>query len=85
VPDLARAASPVAHVHPGAPPFLLVHGDHDGLVPSEHSRTLHRLLRAHGVETTLLLLAGANHEDPAFETPPVLATVSAFLRSTLVS
>jgi acetyl esterase/lipase len=79
----ARVASPVAHVHPGAPPFLFVHGDHDGLVPSEHSRTLHRLLRAQGVDSTLLLLAGANHEDPAFETPPVLAAVSAFLRSAL--
>jgi acetyl esterase/lipase len=85
VPDRARAASPVAHVHPGAPPFLFVHGDRDGLVPSEHSRALHRLLRAQGVDTTLLLLAGANHEDPAFETPPILAAVSAFLRSVLVS
>jgi acetyl esterase/lipase len=85
VPDMARAASPVTHVHPGAPPFLFVHGDRDGLVPSEHSRALHRLLRVHGVETSLLLLAGANHEDPAFESPPVLAAVGAFLRSTLVS
>ena len=79
----ARAASPVAHVHAGAPPFLFVHGDHDGLVPSEHSRTLHRLLRAQGVDTTLLLLAGANHEDPAFETPPVLGATAAFLRDKL--
>ena len=36
--DAARAASPVTHVHPGAPPFLLVHGENDGLVPSGHSR-----------------------------------------------
>jgi acetyl esterase/lipase len=81
--DAARAASPVTHVHPGAPPFLFVHGDRDGLVPSEHSRALHRQLRAQGVGTSLLLLAGANHEDPAFETPPVLAAVAAFLRSSL--
>jgi dipeptidyl aminopeptidase/acylaminoacyl peptidase len=80
----ARAASPVTHVHPGAPPFLLVHGDRDGLVPAEHSRTFHRLLRAQGVPATLLLLAGANHEDPAFDTPPVQGMVSAFLRSTLL-
>jgi acetyl esterase/lipase len=79
----ARAASPVTHVHGGAPPFLLVHGDRDGLVPAEHSRTLHRLLRAHGAEATLLLLAGANHEDPAFDTPPVLGAVAAFLRAAL--
>ena len=81
--DLARAASPVAHVHPGAPPFLLVHGDHDGLVPSEHSRTFHRLLRSQGVDATLLLVAGANHADPAIDSPPVLGAVAAFLRSAL--
>ena len=80
----ARAASPVTHVHPGAPPFLLVHGDRDGFVPSEHSRALHRALRAQEVDTTLLLLAGANHEDPAFDAPPSLGAVAAFLRSTLL-
>jgi acetyl esterase/lipase len=82
--EAARAASPVTHVHPGAPPFLLVHGDRDGFVPSAHSRALHRALRAEGVDTSLLLLADANHEDPAFETPASLAAVTAFLRGTLL-
>jgi len=81
--DAARAASPVTFVHAGAPPFLLVHGANDGLVPSGHSRTLHRLLRAQGVDATLLLVPGANHEDPALDTPPLLGAVAAFLRSTL--
>jgi acetyl esterase/lipase len=82
--DAARAASPVTHVHPGAPPFLLMHGDRDGFVPSAHSRAFHRALKAQGVDTSLLLLAGANHEDPAFEAPPSLAAVAAFLRSALL-
>lgn len=81
--EAARAASPVTHVHAGAPPFLFVHGDRDGLVPSGHSRTLHRLLRAEGVQASLLLVADANHEDPALDSPAVLAAVAAFLRSTL--
>ncbi|CCG03462.1 putative esterase [Blastococcus saxobsidens DD2] len=81
----ARAASPVSHVRPGAPPFLLMHGDRDGFVPSEHSRTLHRALRARGVDASLLLLAGANHEDPAFDAPSSLAAVAAFVRSVLLS
>jgi len=80
----ARAASPVAHVRPGAPPFLLMHGDRDGLIPSEHSRHLHRALRAEGVDSTLWLLSGANHEDPAFDSPDCLAAVSAFLRRHLL-
>ncbi|WP_254790720.1 alpha/beta hydrolase [Blastococcus tunisiensis] len=80
----AAAASPITHVHPGAPPFLLMHGDRDGWVPSEQSRALHRALQVDGVPTSLLLLAGANHEDPAFETPSSLAAVAAFLRSALL-
>ena len=70
-------------MHRGAPPFLFVHGDRDGLVPAAHSRTLHRLLQAQGVETSLLLVADANHEDPALDSPPVLGAVAAFLRSNL--
>ncbi len=33
VPDLARQASPVAHVRADAPPVLLMHGTADDLVP----------------------------------------------------
>jgi acetyl esterase/lipase len=82
--DAARAASPVEHVRAGAPPFLLVHGDRDGLIPSEHSRRLHRALRAEGVDSTLWLVHGANHEDPAFDSPASLAAVAGFLRSHLL-
>ncbi|GAB3360297.1 hypothetical protein GCM10027300_32260 [Modestobacter lapidis] len=84
VPDEARAASPVSHVHPGAPPFLLMHGDRDGLIPAEHSRRLFHALRTHGVDTALWLLHGANHEDAAFEEPASLAAVSGFLRDRLL-
>jgi acetyl esterase/lipase len=82
-PERARAASPLHHVHAGAPPFLVAHGDADGLVPSTHSRRLVAALRAAGVDTSLLLLGGANHEDPAFDTPASLGAVSGFLRAAL--
>jgi acetyl esterase/lipase len=82
-PERARAASPLHHVHAGAPPFLVAHGDADGLVPSTHSRRLVAALRAAGVDTSFLLLGGANHEDPAFDTPASLGAVSGFLRAAL--
>jgi acetyl esterase/lipase len=82
-PERARAASPLHHVHAGAPPFLVAHGDADGLVPSTHSRRLVTALRAAGVDTSFLLLGGANHEDPAFDTPASLGAVSGFLRAAL--
>jgi acetyl esterase/lipase len=82
-PDLARAASPVAQVHAGAPPFLIAHGDRDGLVSSVQSLLLFDALRAHGADATLWLLHGGNHEDPAFDRPESLGMVAAFLRSRL--
>jgi acetyl esterase/lipase len=82
--DAALAASPVTHVRRDAPPFLLMHGDRDGLIPSEHSRRLHDALRAEDVDATLWLLHGANHEDPAFDSAASLAAVTAFLRQHLL-
>ncbi len=58
---LAAAASPVTHVRPGAPPFLLIHGDRDELVPLAQSRELHRHLRQSGVESRLVIVPGKPH------------------------
>lgn len=82
-PARARAASPVTHAHTHAPPFLLMHGDRDGVIPSSHSRKMADGLRAHGVPTSLLLLYGANHEDPAFESPTSIGAVTGFLTTAL--
>lgn len=82
-PDRAREASPVNHVRPDAPPFLLMHGDRDGLIPSTHSRRLHEALLARGADSTLFLLAGANHEDPLFDGAASLGAVGGFLRDKL--
>lgn len=41
-----HAASPMSHVGPDAPPFFVVHGANDTLVPVEHAREFVALLRA---------------------------------------
>lgn len=56
-----RDASPITLVHPAAPPFLLVHGDSDQLVPLQQSQLLHTGLQAAGVDSTLLVVPGADH------------------------
>jgi acetyl esterase/lipase len=61
VPTLAAQASPVTHVHPGAPPFLLLHGTADRLIPCVQSERLHAALTAAGVDVDLELLEGAGH------------------------
>jgi dipeptidyl aminopeptidase/acylaminoacyl peptidase len=59
--DLAREASPVTHVHAGAPPFLLQHGDADTWVPCGQSERLADRLRAVGVPVELEVVPGADH------------------------
>jgi dipeptidyl aminopeptidase/acylaminoacyl peptidase len=59
--DRARAASPVAHVHGGAPPFLLQHGQEDTWVPHDQSVRLADALRAAGAPVELESVPGADH------------------------
>jgi acetyl esterase/lipase len=59
--DLARAASPVTHVRPGAPPFLLQHGESDTWVPVGQSVALADALRAAGGRVELEIVPGADH------------------------
>lgn len=54
-------ASPVTHVTPQAPPFLLLHGTTDWLVPLSQSEQLHAALTSVGVESRLVPVEGAEH------------------------
>ncbi|HEX3946052.1 MAG TPA: prolyl oligopeptidase family serine peptidase, partial [Acidimicrobiales bacterium] len=44
-PELFEAASPTLRVHPGAPPFFVLHGTNDTLVPVEVARQFVAALR----------------------------------------
>ena len=61
VPDRAAQASPVAHVSPGAPPFLLLHGRADRLIPCVQSERLRDALQDAGVPVGLTTYDGADH------------------------
>ena len=45
-PEVFRAASPIYRVHPTAPPFFVLQGENDTLVPVEMARTFVERLRA---------------------------------------
>ncbi len=60
-PRLAWEASPVSHVTPLAPPFLLFHGANDALVPLDQSVRLQRRLTLAGVEARLVVVPGKGH------------------------
>ncbi|GAA2455239.1 alpha/beta hydrolase [Streptomyces glaucus] len=57
----ARDASPVTRVTSQAPPFLLLHGADDVLVPARQSVRLAEALRAAGHQPDLRLVTGGNH------------------------
>ena len=54
-------ASPVTHVTPGSPPFLLLHGTADWLVPYGQSRQLAAAMTAAGAPVELVPIEGAGH------------------------
>ncbi|SFR85717.1 Acetyl esterase/lipase [Halomicrobium zhouii] len=56
-----EAASPVTHVTPDDPPFLLMHGRADEVVSVDHSRVLADALADAGVDAALYELHGLNH------------------------
>lgn len=54
-------ASPVTHVSSDDPPFLIVHGEDDALVPPSQSEILYQRLTAAGVPATLVMVENASH------------------------
>ena len=67
-PDLVKAANPITYVTPFAPPFLIMHGTEDCIIPPQQSQLLYNaLLAAIGVDkVTLVFLHGAGHGGPQF-------------------
>jgi acetyl esterase/lipase len=64
--DKARQANPITYVSKDDPPFLIMHGARDELVPLAQSEILNEALKKAGVESTLISLEGAGHGGPQF-------------------
>ena len=58
---LLRETSPITHVKPGLPPFLLLHGDADKTVPYQQTLNFQARLKANGVTCDLITIPGAPH------------------------
>lgn len=59
--EAARKASPTSYVSKDDPPFLLIHGTNDPLVPFNQSELLHEALKKAGVESVLVPVQGGGH------------------------
>jgi acetyl esterase/lipase len=84
------SASPGNYVHADAPPFLIVHGDADDIVPVEQAHLLYEALKKAGAPVEKLILQNGGHGfEPAGGTvePPVeemFARMLQFLGSCLI-
>ncbi len=74
----ADAVSPMHYVSKDNPPFLILHGTHDTLVPYAQSQELLAALKEHGVDAWLQTLPGSGHGGPAFTKPAVLQLMQSF-------
>ncbi|MCB1027770.1 MAG: alpha/beta hydrolase [Microthrixaceae bacterium] len=87
-PELHRDYSPVERVHSDAPPFLIVQGSLDVLVPAEGARRFAQELRAVSGQPVLYTeLEGAQHAFEIFMSPRTRRTldwVEKFLDATVL-
>jgi acetyl esterase/lipase len=68
-PEMFASASPISHVHGGAPPFLVLHGENDSVIPSVQAQTFCAALRDAGAATVCYAeLPNAHHAFDLFAT-----------------
>jgi dipeptidyl aminopeptidase/acylaminoacyl peptidase len=83
--EAVAQANPITYVTKDDPPFLILHGERDPLVPVNQSELLFTALRGAGVDATLYKLSGAGHGGPEFESVMARGAVLAFLDRQLAS
>ncbi|WP_405082938.1 alpha/beta hydrolase fold domain-containing protein [Paenibacillus chitinolyticus] len=82
--EKAAAANPIGYITKDKklPPFLIMHGDRDEIVPFNQSVLLYEALRHAGQDVTFYKVKGAGH-GPGLWTPEVLRVVRDFLKANL--
>jgi len=82
-PELARLASPVAHLDKKDPPLLLLHGDADPQMPPQQSDELAKGYRELGLPVTMIVMPGSRHGGAEFYDDERTVIVSKFLDKVL--
>ena len=79
--EVWEAASTMSWVGPDAPPFFVIHGTNDSLVPVEQARSFVSMLRAESKNPVAYAeLPGAQHAFEVFDSPRTIFTASAVHR-----
>jgi acetyl esterase/lipase len=75
---LATIANPITHISKDDPPFLIVHGTADPIVPIGQSKILNDALKKAGIESEMISVKGAGHGVGIYGDKEVSAKVKAF-------
>jgi len=78
-PELARLASPVKFVDRKDPPFLIIHGEEDKLVPIAQSEKLYDALKKAGVDATFVRVKNAGHGFTGVDIKPATQEIDAMV------
>jgi len=76
VKEKAVQASPITYVSKDDPPFLIVHGDRDPMMPRAQSEIFRDSLKNAGVEVKLKVVGSAGH---GFDGPEIMDAVRRFI------
>ena len=74
-----KVTNPISYISDKTPPFLLMHGDADTLVPPIHTEKLHKALIEKGIESTRYVVTGAGHSDEYWFQPEIVNIIIEFL------
>jgi acetyl esterase/lipase len=84
--DLVKQANPISFIDKSTakdiPPFLIMHGEKDKMVPVAQSQLLDDALKAAGVSSDFQTIPDAGHGN-GFNTPKIARTVSDFFDANL--
>lgn len=65
-PEMAQTANPITYLNESTPPFLIIHGQKDFVIPVAQAEQLERALVAANVETTFVRV-NSNHDLERYE------------------
>lgn len=77
-PDKAKEASPITYIDDKTPPFLLIHGTQDQVVPHNQSELMYEALEAKGLPVDLISIEGADHADKHFSQRVLIDEIAMF-------
>ena len=82
-PELARLASPVAHVDAADPPLWMIHGDADPQMPIEQSRELFQRFNDLKLKVDFEIVKGGKHGGEGFFTAAQLDRVATEIKAAM--